>query len=86
MSKDKSARVLISLHPTLLDMVDEKAKLTCKSRSEFIRDSVRFFIQHGDHFDVPVKETNDNDESNQPDEAATDVGTTEDTTDVVDLS
>lgn len=86
MSKDKSARVLISLHPTLLDMVDEKAKLTCKSRSEFIRDSVRFFIQHGDHFDVPAKETQDNAEPEQLDETATDVDATGNEVDVVDLA
>ena len=50
--KTKTTRVLISMKEALLELIDENAKATAKSRSEFIRDSVRFYIQNGNHLEL----------------------------------
>lgn len=63
MSQDKhSTRVLISMKTALLDVIDAQADLTGKNRSEFIRDAVRFYLQKGEHLELPKKETKTNEQ------------------------
>jgi len=51
MSRQKSARVLISLPDKFLDDIDSLAADEQRSRSELIREALRFYIKNVDNGD-----------------------------------
>ena len=49
-----SSKALISFPPRFLESVDSVAKWDCKSRSELIRDALRFYIK--EHYGKDIVE------------------------------
>lgn len=56
MSDKDSARVLLSLKKNLLDEVDKRADNAGQTRSEFVRQALRFYIKNGTHFNLNAEQ------------------------------